>query len=321
MYYTTDDFSDPSKMRAGSGGGGSLKDAYVSLKPDSNTGSVHVTLRLIGLPFGFVNYQAFTWENDKKVAKPFPDEGISKKKFNRLGPAPGMVKHFGEDIWKEMGFVGSMRWVQNVIVMEDDVPKVMLLEKGKSVYDHFAKIEKLNRQKNQDKKTEKYVTWLGGPKSHLVDVVAEFNPKMPNNPDITVNVDNEFVEITDEEIEALRKVGEPTEQDLEQIYKFNPAFENTDKYPTWIWFGYPVWRIYKPDRLRTAEGEAETTPVSEVTLSADANDDAVESTKTAGKSGSGGGKAATSKPKEAEPVAEDDNIYEADATDGDDPGW
>jgi len=253
----------------------SLKDGYVDLKVNKDVTEKEVRIRLIGLPYAFTQHQAkqYNEELKKRIDFPFPDHD-EKPKFARnwLSPDAKDDRYPAENPWEAAGYPGSLRYAQNVLVRnEDDSFSVKILEKGKMLFDQFTDIENMNMRRNEQR-GKNLVTCLGGEFTHDIYVLASFNPKKPMIPDIKVSLETETCKITDEEIEALKKIGCPSEEELEELFSRNPELE---EYPRWFWYGYQLHRIYKPDLFpgsEAATGRA-TTSRGELDMSGAQNDD------------------------------------------------
>lgn len=300
MYATNEDMLEYGKSTGSNGG--SLKDKFVDLKVTKDNTEKDVRIRLIGFPFAFVQYtphKQYTDEDGKKRREEvdFPDKD-EVKKYARCWTLPKFEHIYGEDPWKKLGYAGSLRFAQNVLVRHNDGSfEVKILEKGKMVFEHFTNFENSNKKRNEERGTKRFITWLGGEKTHELLVTAKFNPKKVNVPDIVVSPEPEIVQITEEEIEALAEAGKPSEQELADIYKMNPAFENL---PEWIWYGYPLRRIYANDPVGGKKKDgSKSTSKGDLSMSADDNDDAEEAPAP---------KAAAKKaPAKAKPADEEDD--------------
>lgn len=252
-----------------------LKDGYLDLRVSKDNTEKEVRIRLIGLPYAFTQHQAkqYSEEIKKQVDVPFPDQD-EKSKYTRnwLSPDTKDERYPGENPWAAAGYQGSLRYAQNVLVRNDDGSfSVKILEKGKMLFDQFTDIEKMNMRRNEQRGKTNLVTCLGGEVTHDIFVLAQFNPKKPIVPDIKVSLETETCQITDEEIEALKKIGYPSEEDLEELFSREPELEEL---PRWFWYGYQLHRIYKPDLFPTEEssGPAKTSR-GELDMSDASNDD------------------------------------------------
>lgn len=259
--------------KLGGGNRQSLKDSYVDLKVNKDSTEKEVRIRLIGLPFAFTQYTAKKYDADKKrVDVDFPDKE-EKTKWSRNWISPGdHDDRYPEDPWAADGYIGSLRYAQNVLVRNDDDSfEVKILEKGKMLFDKFTDAEQMNIRRNEQR-NKNYVTCLGGETTHDIVILAEFNPKKPLVPEMKIAVEPETSKITDEEIEALKAIGCPTEEELEELFAREPDLE---QYPKWFWYGYQLPRIYKPDLYPDAGGSTgrATTSRGELDMSGSTPDD------------------------------------------------
>jgi hypothetical protein len=278
----------------------SLKDGYVDLKVNKDVTEKEVRVRLIGMPYAFMQYQAKTYNQElgKREDKDFPDAD-EKSKFTRNWISPDDVDdRYPVDPWARDGYTGSLRYAQNVLVRnDDDTFEVKILEKGKMLFDQFTDAELMNQRRNE-KSGKNYVTNLGGAKSHDILIVAEFNKKKPLVADLKVAIEPEYSEITEEEIAALKAVGAPTDEEYEELIARNPGLEEL---PKWFLYGYQLHRIYKPDlHPDMIEGEATTskpkTSRGELDMSNTESDDDDAETAPAAKSVKSGATATATKP-------------------------
>lgn len=312
MYATNEDMLEYGKSTSSSGS--SLKDKYVDLKVSKDNTEKDVRIRLIGFPFAFVQYtphKQYTDDEGKRRREEvdFPDKD-DVRKYARCWAAPKFEHLFGEDPWKKLGYAGSMRYAQNVLVRYNDGSfEVKLLEKGKMVFEHFTNFENANKKRNEERGTKKFITWLGGEKTHELLVTATFDPKKPNVPAIVVSPEPEIVQITDEEIEALAEAGKPSAEELAHYTRMNPAFEQL---PEWIWYGFPLRRIYRPDPVggHKKESSGKSTSKGDLSMSADENDDEPAAKATAPRSTAKSGAA------KAKPQADEEESAFADSSSG-----
>lgn len=314
-----------------------LKDGYVDIKVSKDRTEAEALVRLIGIPYAFMQYQARKLdENKNRVDVDFPDKE-EKSKWTRNWISPDTEDdRYPVDPWAEDGYVGSLRYAQNVLLRHDDGSfSVKILEKGKMLFNQFTDIEDLNYRRNQTR-NKNFVTCLGGEETHDILIVAQFNQKKPLVADLKVSIEPEVRAITEEEIEALKKIGCPTDEELDELFSREPHLE---AYPRWFWYGFQLSRIYKPD-LYPSNGDGvssgrTTTSRGELDMSAAQSDDdddegeskepevkRVEPARTAAKSEPAS--PAKTAAKQKAPVAvkeqvtdEEDGAFDADATDED----
>lgn len=308
----------------------SLKDSYVDLKVNKDVPEKEVCIRLIGLPYAFTQHQAKVYNEElkKRVDFPFPDHD-EKPKFARNWLSPDATDDRYPDVnpWAEAGYPGSLRYAQNALLrLPDGSSVVKILEKGKMLFDQFTDIENMNLRRNEQRKNNNLVTCLGGEVSHDIFILAQFNPKKALIPDIKVSLETTTCEITDEEIEMLKQIGCPTDEELEELFAREPELE---AHPRWFWYGYQLHRIYKPDLFPGSEevsGKAATSR-GELDMSDAQNDDEEESASPAARSTRSGTATTTSKPAskpaakpaaKAEVVDEDESAFSSEEPSEDD---
>lgn len=296
------------------GNSGNIKDRYIQLNPDANNETVTSYIRLVGLPLAVERYRPFKKPSGgDKDARPipcdFPDKD-AKKKFYRYGAPPSQKTEFEDTIWRKMGYDHGTRWIQNVIeLQEGGTYTVKLLEKTKTCFQEFQKAEDANRKRNQMRGSKQFCEWLGGPDGSAGILTAKFNPLNENNPTISFSPDPEVYPILEEHVQALKTVGSLKPEELEEIFSKNPTLRSL---PEWVWYGFPLFRIYKWDTLNAA------TPDTDIHMSPDSNDDHASAPATApATAGKGGksGKAAAAPATHAEPEAAEAGGSE------DEPDW
>ena len=319
--------------RQNGGGRSNYKDMIVQLKPDDATGQTVRNLRIVGLP---IEYKDFTAKkrnanNPKEFDKvSFPDEALNKS-FSRIG-------HDDENQcpWKKLGFISSNKYSVNVLERQKDgtsIPKV--LNKGIQIFQEFTKWELANHEMNLENGDDSLCTALGGAVAHDVRIKAEKNASALGGVKYTVAVNPKTSILSEEEIEMLRAIHEPTAAELaadRAAYEADREQDNADrdasaeynkKYapmPEWedfFTYGHDLAKIFKHTPIRTAEAATET---SELAMSAAGNDDEQTPAPTSEPA------KAKAKPKEkAAPAAvestDDVEAVEDNPTPDDDPGW
>jgi len=289
----------------------SLKDGYVDLKVNKDIPEKEVRLRLIGLPFVFTQYAAKKYDEDKKrIDVDFPDKE-EKTKWARNWVSPlDQDDRYPEDPWAKEGYIGSLRYAQNVLVRnDDDTFSVKILEKGKMLFDKFLDITTMNIRRNEAR-NKNYVTMLGGETTHDIIILATFNSKKPLVADINVAVEPETTKITDEEIAALKAIGYPSDEELEELYARHPSFE---QYPKWFWYGYQLNRIYKPDLYPDEGGSTAraTTTRGELNMSDTVPDDEDSQPAVTTRASRTSAAAKAAEVPVTVPASEDDNAFDA----------
>lgn len=229
-----------------------LKDILVDLSV-KNTPKVVRKLRLIGFPIEFVEY------NDKKripgpktapgekkpkpdfIKVPFPD-AAENKKITRIGhDDPSKCP------WRAMGYVGSRRFAIRCLEEQEDgtyLPKILC--KGPVIFNEFATWE-LGRAEEAD--GEELTTFLGGEFAPQVRIQATFDDSKLGDVDYKVFIGSKDMQITEEIINQLRSIQEPSADELNQIRsEYNNDREEDSSLPEWkdfYEFGYDLKRIFK----------------------------------------------------------------------------
>lgn len=248
---------------------------WVDLKVDKNNPTKQVTVRLIGFPFGYREHTGYVQKLNQATKKNewvetgfHDDEMYEKKKFSRI--CTENHPNHGACPWCAAGYRVTQKFAQNVLLrtpFKDDNGKVQfssevaILQKGKMLFvDGILKKEEENELQNENSgldadDPDAACTFLGGEVAHNIIIKAEFNAKQPNNPDYTISVVNKKDIITQDDIDMLAAVGQPTSEELEQIYSDDPDLRN---YPDWFNFGYQFQKIYKPTPIKTAQANTST---------------------------------------------------------------
>jgi hypothetical protein len=261
------------------GGGAGVGFNWVDLKVDKNTPSKQVTLRLIGFPFAYREHTGYVQKMNPATKKHewvetgfHDDDKYEKKKFTRI--CTENHPNYGACPWCEAGYRVTQKFAQNVLLRtpyRDDSGKVQfksevaILQKGKMLFiDGILKKEEENELQNENSGLEaddpdSACTFLGGEKAHNVIIKAEYNPKQPNNPNYTISVVNKADVITQSDIDMLAVIGQPSAEELKQMYADDPDLRN---YPDWFNFGYQFQKIYKPTLVKSLQENTSTEDLS-----------------------------------------------------------
>jgi len=250
------------------------KARYLNLKPDEKTKVLIKRVRLIGFPIVF--YQCTDYQYDKtpgaekgkKVRVPFPDIN-SNKNFTRIMREKIVVKDgkrivtFDDDPWYQMGYIPQKRYAINCIDRDDG--EVYILTKGQTLFGEFAKEESKNIDANAEIIEEAKKEGIAVDPSQLKWTIAggEIAPdfKIKVTPDDRWQVRYEVFPtpkakpLTDEEIEKLRSVGCPTDEEIAKIREEDPSLKGM---PDWFLYGYPLDKIFRPTELVVETKREET---------------------------------------------------------------
>jgi hypothetical protein len=194
-------------------------------------------LKLVGDPYEFTEYVDKQYvpnpTNDpalkgKTVRVPFPDADV-KKSFTRIGndEDPSNCP------WKKLGYISTTQYAQNCLEKQDDGTWIVkVLKKGKSIFRDIAK-EQINRF-NDPELDDDDPKHFGIRTSPCVRITAEATGyEGPKSVEYSVGFDPKSTYITDDMIEMLRKVGEPSVEDLTEertsynrCRKSDPSMQN-----------------------------------------------------------------------------------------------
>jgi hypothetical protein len=220
-------------------------------------------LKLVGDPYEFTEYVDKQYvpnpTNDpalkgKTVRVPFPDADV-KKSFTRIGNDEDPANC----PWKKLGYISTTQYAQNCYEKQDDGTWVVkVLKKGKSIFRDIAK-EQINRF-NDSELDDDDPKHFGIRTSPCVRITAEATGyEGPKSVEYSVGFDPKSTYITDEMIEMLRKVGEPTAEDLaEERNSYNRCRKSDLSMPEWedfFLYGYPLHKIFKHTPISGTETE------------------------------------------------------------------
>ncbi len=239
-----------------------LRDILVDLSV-KNTPKVVRKLRLIGPPNEITEIQ------DKKA---YYVEGPDGKKIRKTEKVPFPDAHknssptrIGHDDakqcpWRQMGYVGTTRFVQRCLEeQEDGTWAHKILVKGPAIFDALFNWEQSRREEGDPDIS----TFLGGDSAPVIRIAAVQDSSKLGGVDYTVGINSKDMPLTEEHINLLRSVREPSADDLNSYRKdWNDARQFDTDMPEWrdyFEFGHDVRRIFK----FTPPAEDAPTPVLE----------------------------------------------------------
>jgi hypothetical protein len=222
-----------------------------------------VVVRPIGFPYKYTQYSPFkpvtVKQADGSVKKDrapqeFADSDVVKG-FYRRGVNDDQLEDYGltECPYAAGNYCGQDRWAQNVLeIFEDGTYAVKVLDGPKSLWEEFWKWQRSNRDRNIARNSPgKYVENLGAEKSHECEITASPSRRGAGKGADYIVAFLEETTITDEQIEALERAGKPTDEELAQIRKTNADRPSIMKAPDWMFYGYPLKKLFKPQLPRT----------------------------------------------------------------------
>lgn len=321
--YSSQRMLDEKNAQAQNSNSGFAKAEFVNLKPDPATGETVRYLRIIGCP---IRFRQFTDKKRKEGEKgvtykvPFPDAHLNSN-FTRIGTEGDPA--YGECPWTKLGYVGSWRYAVNVLERQKDGTSVVkILEKGGMIFNKLMEYETNNRELNiENPDDEPACVMLGGSVAHDVKIKAKSNPQALGGVEYVVSVNPKPSKVTDEEIELLKSVGAPKDEEIaneraryELDRKDDPQLP---EWEDWYLFGYNISNIFKPTPLKT---EASGAPDS-VAESTDSNElliDEPEAVATPAPKAKAAPKAKVAATELANPFEEDSAVAVAES---DEPDW
>lgn len=230
----------------------SFKDIIVDLKPGPREEKVSKKLRLVGEPIMYMEYNARIKDyddlddNNKPTIKKkdFPDSD-KRRSITRIG-------HDDESkcYWAKNGYMGSKKYAQNCIEYNSDGTfAVKILNKGATVFKPFAEWENGKVQEKMEDGVEGVTTFLGGPVAPGVRVTCHKDTKAQGGVRYEVNVLSVEKEITDEEIEALKSIHCPSDEEIAEYKAEYTARRAEDprlpKFQEWFAYGHNIQNIFK----------------------------------------------------------------------------
>lgn len=220
-------------------------------------------LKLVGQPYPFIEFvdkqPVPNPTNDPALAKkfqrvPFPDADV-KKSFTRIGN--------DEDPkncpWAKLGYISTVQYAQNCFEKQDDGSwEVKILKKGRSIFRDIAK-EEIDRQKDPDLEDDdpKHFGIRNSPCVRITAEATGFDP--PKSVEYTVGFDPKSTFITEEMIEMLRKVGEPSPEELaaerDEYNKRRKTNPDMPEWADWYMYGFQLPKIFKFTPIANQETE------------------------------------------------------------------
>lgn len=264
---------------------GDRDNIFVDLKVDKDNREVTRKLRLVGFPIEFMQINKKKNPSNPKERLPFHDDHLYEKtKFTRIG-----LLDQDECPWVAMGYPATKRWAQRCFEEQEDgtwIPKV--LEKGAGIFDELASWSEGRREED-----ESLSYFLGGEEAPVIRIKAVFNPKKYGNVDYDVRFGSKDLTLTEEMIEQLRAVREPSAEDMAKFRKEykKDLSEDPDlpEWHDWYEYGHDIATIFKFTPPKDAASDEED-------LNFEEKEDEKKSSKPTAKT-------ASSKPAASKPTA------------------
>jgi hypothetical protein len=284
------------------GGGSSLKDKFVDLKPDPSTGKTVKTVRLIGLPLEYIEHSPNKKgpEKGKSIKVPFPDADKNKS-FMRV--CSKNDPQFGACVWCEQEFKTSVKWAWICLERQgkDTPPVAKILNKGITVFEDIFKFERNNKGFNaEDPDGGDLCEALGGAVAHDVKIEADRVPDSEafGGVKYTIAVHPKRNTLTAEEIEILRASFEPTAEQKGAILAEDPVLA---EYPDWYTYGFNLNSIYRYKGIATDDAPERTTAPADLHPVAGAADDEAKPLTNATRGGGRGNTTTTTQTRTTPP--------------------
>jgi hypothetical protein len=239
-----------------------------AVKVDLANGKGSVTMRLIGQPVCFMEYSdyAYTGERDDKgraitAKKAFPDAATNKM-IQRYGPSPENPD-YANCPWNKLRYKGTRRFAQNVFVLvdrENNIWEPRVLKQGAPVFNAFDNWWDTRRQETNDFTEDDGIpTSLSSRKSFAVVMKAEQDGNDFLTRKYTVAFTSKQIEITDEMIEKLRALGEPTPEKIAEMRKgyneFRKRYPSVAEWQDYFAYGFDLEETFKPQQIKSENAE------------------------------------------------------------------
>ena len=223
-----------------------------------------VTMRLIGQAVCFMEYtvDAYTGERDDKgrattVKKPFPDAAVNKM-FQRYGPSPESPE-YANCPWNKLRYKGARRYAQNVFVLVDrekNIWEPRILKQGSPVFHSFDNWWHARCQETYDFTEDDGIpTSLSSRKSFAVVMKAEQSGTDALSRKYSIAYTSKQIEVSDEMIEKLRALGEPTPEKLAEKRKnynaFRKQYPSIAEWQDYFAYGFDLEEIFKPQQIKS----------------------------------------------------------------------
>jgi hypothetical protein len=255
-----------------------LKDILVDLSV-KNTPKVKRKLRLIGPAVEFAEIQDKKRipgeKNTERV--PFPDA--------HKNGSPTRIGHDDDKLcpWRKMGYTYARRFAQRCIEEQEDGTWVhKILVKGPMVFDFFFDWE-AGRREEAEGDTD-VSTFLGGDVAPTVRIEANFDSSKLGNVDYTLACSAKDMVLTEEYINMLRAVREPSVDELNTYRaEYNEARESDPEMPEWrdyFEYGHDIRRIFKYTPPIEDSNDSESTSANTGNTSSAAENTVVEEDET-----------------------------------------
>lgn len=253
-----------------------LKDILVDLSVKDSP-KVNRKLRLVGFPIMFMEYndKKRTDEKDKTIRVPFSDADVNRK-ITRIGH-----ENPQECPWKAQGYIGSRKFAIRCLEEQEDgtwVPKILC--KGPAVFNEFATWEQGRVEEDEDGLS----SFLGGVNAPTVRVQATKDSSKLGGVDYKVFVGSKDMPITEEIIEQLRAIQEPSADELNALRaEYEADREEDPTLPEWhdfYEFGFSLKRIFKYTPPMDSSNESESMNASRESFSTKVSEGSDEETST-----------------------------------------
>jgi len=228
-------------------------------------------LRLIGLPYNFLEYSARKRNPDdptKPFDVPFPD-AEDNKNYTRIG-------HDDPDQcpWRRLGYLAAKKSAVRVLEEQPDKTwKPKILCKGPTIFNEFAKWQANRELANEDKEdgeTDLNV-FLGGDKAPIVQIKATRNTDKPGGVEYFVAINPKESALTEAMIASLKSSYEPKADKLNALRaEYEEARENDPSMPEWrdyFEYGFDIDNIFKHTPLIEKLNDSSDTDSPELDLS------------------------------------------------------
>ena len=237
-----------------SNGGNFKKATFVnfSLTKSSESKITH-KVRLVGLPYGFVEYGSYKYDNSERgkgtVSVPFPDAEFNSR-ITRIGHSD-----LDQCPWKKLGYVGVQKFAQNCFIRNENGSwELAILTKGKSVFRPIAEWE-VNRydesmELDEDERQD-FSTLAGGHSAPCFRITArKTGLPGPKSIEYSVSADSKDVTLTQEMLAELKLAASNlSDEDIaKRRSEYNEYRKQNTYLPEWqehFAWGYQLDKMFK----------------------------------------------------------------------------
>jgi hypothetical protein len=224
-------------------------------------------MRIIGIPIEYYVVNNIKKDPDAKEGKkvPFPDADVNPMVTRVCDDDPAKC------IWTQMGYSRQKKYAVNVI--DRETSEVKILAKGPAIFNPIAEKESNNKAENIENGDDSLWEMAGGADAADMKIKVIADSGAFGGVKYQVNFTNRTSPITEDEIEVLRSIHEPTAEEIEAIRDSNDMLQDTEKYPDWMFYGFDLDKYFAPTPLSTRSNNKPVEEIDEDEISLKPSDD------------------------------------------------